>query len=169
MDSAGQIAIQQRHRASLLRPSHATIACPNCGIFQTVEVEYDGGQGYASLPVTPCSVCHQDLCSFCDQAKCECGQIVCLDCTVIVRDGTPSGLRLCKPCAHQTDPLCPACGEFARMMPRQNSEQQWFECAACGAAMDADEIDAAQQVPVRRRQPGIAQEQAPGRVFPEVA
>ena len=97
MDSAGQIAIQQRHRASLHRPSHATIACPNCGIFQPVEVDYDGGQGYASQPVTPCSVCHQGLCSFCDQAKCDCGQIVCLDCTIIVPDGTPSGLRLCKP------------------------------------------------------------------------
>jgi len=32
------------------------------------------------------------------------------------------------------------------MMWRENSEQQWFECTACGAAMDGDEIDAAQQV-----------------------
>ena len=112
---------------------------------------------FASLPVTPCSVCHQHLCSFCDQAKCECGQLVCLACTVIVPDGTPSGLRLCKPCAHAADPLCPFCGEFARMMPRQNSEPQWFECTAYGAAMDADEIAAAQQVPAPRRQPGIAQ------------
>src|SRR4051794_6091382 len=37
-------------------------------------------------------------------------------------------------CALQSDPLCPACGEFVRMLPRQNSEQQWFECMACGAA-----------------------------------
>jgi hypothetical protein len=53
------------------------------------------------------------------------------------------------------------------MLPRQNSEQQWFECTACGAAMDEDDIAAAQQVPAPRRQPGIAQ--APGGVFPEVA
>jgi hypothetical protein len=33
------------------------------------------------------------------------------------------------------------------MMSRENSEQQWFECTACGAAMDGDEMDAAQQVP----------------------
>src|ERR1035438_5168661 len=97
MDSARQIAIPQRHRASLHCPPHATIACPNCGIIQAVEVEYDGGQGYPSLPVTPCSVCHQDLCPFCDQAKCECGQIVCLDCTVIVPDGTPSWLGYQQP------------------------------------------------------------------------
>jgi hypothetical protein len=161
--------INERHRASLHRPSHATIACPNCGIYQPVEVDYDGGQGYASLPVTPCSVCRQDLCCFCDQAKCECGQIVCPDCTVTVPDGTPSGLRLCKPCAQQADPLCPTCGEFARMMPRENSEQRWYECSACGAAMDEDEIDAAQKVPPLRQQPGIAHEQAPGGVLPEVA
>ena len=61
--------INERHRASLHRPSHATIACPNCGIYQPVEVDYDGGQGYASLPVTPCSVCRQDLCCFCDQVS----------------------------------------------------------------------------------------------------
>jgi hypothetical protein len=54
------------------------------------------------------------------------------------------------------------------MMSRENSEQQWFECTACGAAMDGDEIDAAQQVPARR-QPGIAREQSQGPVFPEVA
>ena len=34
--------INERHRASLHRPSHATIACPNCGIYQPVEVDYDG-------------------------------------------------------------------------------------------------------------------------------
>ena len=33
------------------------------------------------------------------------------------------------------------------MMWRENSEQQWFECTAWGAAMDGDEIDAAQQGP----------------------
>lgn len=45
----------------------------------------------------------------------------------------------------------PRVGEFARMMPRQNFEQQWLECAACGAAMGEDEIEAAQQVPARRK------------------
>ena len=149
------------------RRSHDTIACPGCGIYQPVEVDYDGGQGYASLPITPCYVCHQDLCSFCDQAKCECGQIVCRDCTITVPDGTSSGLMLCKPCAHQADPLCPACGEFARTAPGQNSEQEWFECTACGAAMDENEIAGAQQVPALRHQPGIAP--APGGVFPEAA
>jgi hypothetical protein len=87
------------YRVSPHRPSHATIACPNCGIYQAVEVDCDGGQRYASLPVTPCSVCCQDLCCFCDQAQWECGQTVCLHCTVTVPDGTPSGLRLCQPCA----------------------------------------------------------------------
>ena len=168
MNSAGPTAIHERHRAGGRRPSTATIACPNGGIYQPVEVEYDGDQGYAALPVTPCSVCHQDLCCFCDQACCECGLTVCLHCIVTVPDGTSAGLRLCKPCAQQTDPRCPACGEFARMMSRENSEQQWFECTACGAAMDGDEIDAAQQLPARR-QPGIAREQSQGPVFPEVA
>ena len=164
MDSAEDIEMDV---LTVHRCSHDTIACPNCGIYQPVEVEYDGGQGHASLPVTPCSVCHQDLCPFCDQDKCECGQIVCRDCTITVPDGTSSGLMLCKPCAHQADPLCPACGEFARMIPRENSEQQWFECTACGAAMDEDEIAATQQVPASRCQPGIAP--ASTKVFPEVA
>ena len=62
MNSAGPTAIHERHRASGRRPLTATIACPNCGIYQPVEVDYDGDQGYAALPVTPCSVCHQDLC-----------------------------------------------------------------------------------------------------------
>jgi hypothetical protein len=39
---------------------------------------------------------------------------------------------------------CPACGVFAHMIPCENSEQQWFQCAACGAAMDGDEIDSVQ-------------------------
>ena len=147
MNSAGPTAIHERHRAGGRRPSTATIACPNGGIYQPVEVEYDGDQGYAAPPVTPCSVCHQDLCCFCDQASCECGRTVCLNCIVTVSDATPAGLRLCKPCAQPTAPRCLACGEFARMMWRENSEQQWFECTACGAAMDGDEIDAAQQVP----------------------
>ena len=147
--------------------AYDTIGCPNCGIYRSVEIEYEDGQGCAWLPVTPCSVCHQNLCAFCEQARCECGQTVCLDCTVTVPDGTPSGLRLCKPCAHQADPLCPACGEFARMMPRENSEHEWFECTSCGAAMDEDEIAAAQQVPAPRRQPGIAPTSE--EVFPEVA
>ena len=164
MDSAEDIDMDGH---SVHGRSHDTICCPNCGIYQTIEVEYDEGQGYASLPVTACHVCHQDLCSFCDQHQCECGQIVCLPCSVTVPDGTAFGLRLCKPCAHECDPLCPACGEFARMVPRQNSEQQWFECTACGAAMDGDEIAAAQQLPAPRRQPGIAQTTA--EVFPEVA
>jgi hypothetical protein len=115
MNSAGPTAIHERHRASGRRPSTATIACPNCGIHQPVEVEYDGDQGYGALPVTPCSVCHQDLCCFCDQASCECGLTVCLHCIVTVPDGTSAGLRLCKPCAQQTDPRCLACGEFARI------------------------------------------------------
>jgi len=49
MNSAGPTAIHERHRASGRRPSTATIACPNCGIHQPVEVEYDGDQGYAAL------------------------------------------------------------------------------------------------------------------------
>src|ERR1017187_8043692 len=85
MNSAGPTAIHERHRASGRRPLTATIACPNCGIYQPVEVDYDGDQGYAALPVTPCSVCHQDLCCFCDQASCECGLTVCLNCIVTVQ------------------------------------------------------------------------------------
>jgi hypothetical protein len=150
-------------------PSQITIDCPTCGIYQSVEVEYDGGQGYAKVATTPCRVCPCELCCFCDQHRCECGRLVCLNCTVTVPDGTPSGLRLCKPCARQSDPLCPACGEFARMIPRQDSDQQWFECSECEAAMDGDEIDAAQQVPVPRRQPGLARELSPNGTFPEVA
>ena len=166
MDLAGPL---EANRASVRRPSHTTIACPNCGIYQPVEVDYDGDHGCAILPVTPCSVCHRDLCGFCDQAQCECGQIVCLQCTLTVPDGTPSGLTLCKPCAHSSDPLCPACGEFAPMLPRQNSQQQWFECSGCGAAMEGDEIDTIQPVAPLRRQPGIAPEQGRGGTFPEVA
>ena len=105
------------------QPSHQTIACPTCGIYQAVEVDYDGGQGHASVPVTPCSVCHQNLCAFCDQLRCQCGQIVCPNCIVTVPDGTPAGLKLCQPCARQSDPLCPACGEFAPMIPRENLER----------------------------------------------
>ena len=151
------------------QPSHQTIACPTCGIYQAVEVDYDDGQGYASVPVTPCSVCHQNLCAFCDQLRCECGQIVCPNCIVTVPDGTPAGLKLCQPCARQSDPLCPACGEFAPMIPRENLEQRWFECSPCGSAMDEDEIAAAQQMPVPRRQPETAQESTQGGTFPEVA
>jgi hypothetical protein len=169
MHPTGPIESEECYGAGRDRRSHITIACTNCDIYQTVEVEYDGGQGYATLPITPCSVCHQDLCPFCDQIRCECGQIVCLHCSVTVPDGTPSGLKLCKPCAHQADPLCPACGEFARMMPRQDYEQQWFECTACGAAMDEDEIAAAQQVPTPRQQPGIERKHSTGGTFPEVA
>ena len=169
MHPTGPIESEECHGAGGHRRSHITIACTNCEVYQTVEVEYDGGQGYATLPITPCSVCHQDLCPFCDQIRCECGQIVCLHCSVTVPDGTPSGLKLCKPCAHQADPLCPACGEFARMMPRQDYEQQWFECTACCAAMDEDEIAAAQQVPTPRQQPGIERKHSTGGTFPEVA
>jgi hypothetical protein len=79
MNSAEDIEIDLR---SVHTRSHDTIACPNCGIYQTVGVDYDRGQGYAALSVIPCSVWHQDLWSFCDQDKCECGQIVCRDCTV---------------------------------------------------------------------------------------
>ena len=110
--------------ASSRRPSHATIACPTCGVYQPVEIDYEGHQGCAALPAAPCPVCHRDLCCFCDQVECECGKVVCLDCTAIVPDGTPSGLRLCKPCA-QGDPLCPACAQFACMIPRENSGTRW--------------------------------------------
>jgi hypothetical protein len=64
---------------------------------QPVEVEYDGDQGYAALPVTLCSVCHQDLCCFCDQASYECGLAVCFNCVVTVSDATPSGSGFAKP------------------------------------------------------------------------
>ena len=154
--------------ASSRRPSHATIACPTCGVYQPVEIDYEGHQGCAALPAAPCPVCHRDLCCFCDQVECECGKVVCLDCTAVVPDGTPSGLRLCKPCA-QADPLCPACAQFACMIPRENSEQQWFECSACGAAMDGDEIDSVQPATAARRQPGVACEQERGGMHPEAA
>ena len=150
------------------RTSHVNIACPNCGVYQAVEIDEDGNQGCATLPATPCRVCHQDLCCFCDQFQCGCGKIVCLDCTATVPDGTPSGLQLCRPCA-EADALCPACGEFARMTPHQNSEQQWFECSACGAAMAEDEIDSVQTTTVPRRQPAIADEQERGGMCPEAA
>jgi hypothetical protein len=52
---------------------------------------------------------------------------------------------------------------------RQDSEQQRFECTACGAAMDEDEIDAAQQVPAPRQQPGIERKHSRGETFTEVA
>ena len=42
------------------------------------------------------------------------------------------------------------------MIPRENSEQQWFECSACGAAMDGDEIDSVQPATAARRQFGHA-------------
>ena len=48
MNSAGPTAIHERHRAGGRRPSTAAIACPNGGIYQSVEVEYDGDQGYAA-------------------------------------------------------------------------------------------------------------------------
>jgi Zn ribbon nucleic-acid-binding protein len=103
------------------------------------------------------------------QLHCECGATVSFDCSVTMPDGTPSGLRLCKPCTHSADPLCPACGEFARMRPCQNSHQQWFECTACGAAMDEDEIDSAQRTRVARPQPGIATAHVHDGIRPEVA
>lgn len=133
---------------SPLRPGrfHDTVACPSCGIYQSVEIDYEDGQGCATVLLTPCGACHHNLCCFCDQLRCECGQIVCPNCAVTVPDGTPSGLKLCKPCARASDPLCPTCGEFARMLPRQNMEQQWFECLECGAAMDEDEVAAAQML-----------------------
>ena len=53
MDSAEYIEIDLR---SVHRRSHDTIACPNCGLYQTVEVEYDGGQGYAFFVVPFCGV-----------------------------------------------------------------------------------------------------------------
>jgi hypothetical protein len=169
MDLTGQFESEECHGAGGHRRSHITIACTNCDTYQAVEVEYDGGQGYAALPFTPCSICRRELCSFCDQIRCECGQIVCLSCSVTVPDGTPSGLRLCKLCAPQADPLCPVCGDFAPMIPRQDPVQQWFECTACGAAMDGDEIDAAQQVPAPRQQPGIERTHSHSGTFPEVA
>jgi hypothetical protein len=55
------------------------------------------------------------------------------------------------------------------MIPQQNFEQQWFECSACGAAMDGDEIDSVQPADAARRQPGIASEQERGGMFPEAA
>jgi hypothetical protein len=55
------------------------------------------------------------------------------------------------------------------MMPRQDYEQQWFECTACGGAMDEDEIAAAQQVPAPRQQPGIERKHSTGGTFSEVA
>ena len=48
------------------------------------------------------------------------------------------------------------------MIPRQNMQQRWFECSACGAAMEEDETAAAQQTPAPRQQPDIAREQSCG-------
>ena len=156
------------NRASVPR-SHFTIACPNCGIYQPLEADYDGGPECAILAITPCGVCQRELCIFCEQAKCECGTVVCGECTVNVPDGPCSQITLCKTCANSSDPLCPTCGAFARMMQRHDSQQQWFECSACGAAMEADEIEAVQPFPARRREMAIAREQQRGRTFPEVA
>jgi hypothetical protein len=166
MNSSGEL---EATGTSAHRASHATVACPTCGTYQSVEIDYDHGQGCALVPVMPCSVCYRDLCCFCEQIICECGQNVCLQCTVVVADGTPDGLRLCQPCAQQSDPLCSNCGEFARMIPCENSEQRWFECSACGAAIAEDEIDSVQPTTAPRRQPGIAHEQERGGMCPEVA
>jgi hypothetical protein len=53
------------------------------------------------------------------------------------------------------------------MIPCENSEQQWFECSACGAAMDGDEIDSIQPSTTARRQPGTAREPERGVMYPE--
>jgi hypothetical protein len=87
---------REANRSGAHRASHATVACSTCGVYQSVEVDYDDGQ------------------------------------------------------VQQSDPLCSQCGEFGRMIPCQNSQQRWFEGSACGAAMDGDEIDAAQSVPLIR-------------------
>ena len=71
------------------RTSHVNIACPNCGVYQAVEIDDDGDQGCATLPATPCNVCHRDLCGFCDQFQCGCGKVVRLDCTATVPDADP--------------------------------------------------------------------------------
>src|SRR5205814_10353624 len=76
MDLTGQFESEECHGAGGHRRSHITIACTHCDTYQAVEVDYDGGQGYAALPFTPCSICRRELCSFCDQTRCECGQIV---------------------------------------------------------------------------------------------
>ena len=96
MNSAGWMESEENAAPG---PSQVTLCCSACDTYQLVEVDYDSGQGCASLTVRSCSSCQQDLCPFCTQLWCECGQIVCQDCSVTVSDGTPSGLTLCKACA----------------------------------------------------------------------
>jgi hypothetical protein len=55
------------------------------------------------------------------------------------------------------------------MRPCENSQQQWFECTACGAAMDEDEVAAAQHVPAPRQQPEIEREGRSQRRFSDLA
>jgi len=57
----GRIATIECHGVGGRRPSHTTIACTNCDIYQTVEVHHDDGRGHAILQSTPCSVCRQGL------------------------------------------------------------------------------------------------------------
>jgi hypothetical protein len=76
--------------AAHARPSHATIAGSTCGVYQPVEIDYADSHGCAALPVRPCSVCHLDLGCFGAQFQCECGKIVCPDCTATVPDPPPS-------------------------------------------------------------------------------
>jgi hypothetical protein len=55
------------------------------------------------------------------------------------------------------------------MITCEDAAQQWFECNACGAAMDENAIAAAQQLAIPRQQPGIERQHSCCGTVPEVA
>ena len=60
-------------------------------------------------------------------------------------------------------------GSRAPMRPCGDAHEQWFESAACGAAMYEADIKPAQQASVPRREPGITTKHEPQGMRPDVA
>src|SRR5436190_1571236 len=99
------------------------ITCENCQTyFASVEVEFDGAQGYAALEVTPCAVpdCGALLCKCCPTVHTACcGQTICAEHAIAVTSTAPDGSTC-------IDQFCPAC--YAEMLA---SEAQPACCPVC--------------------------------------
>lgn len=144
--------------------------CPNCQtFFASVEVEYDGHEGYAVLEVTPCTECGVALCRCCSQVHADCcGQIICSEHAIAVTsEGSPRIDRFCPTCyaamlaeeaeAERFAARCPECagtdlrgvrydfGTDPETGYREAGER--FACRTCGATGDVSEVIAAPEMP----------------------
>lgn len=166
-----------------MRTQYGQTECSTCQTsFEGLPVEHDGDRIFAILETTACPVCFVQLCPCCNATHCQdCGAFVCSSHIVIIPDGTPKPLELCPACAAEAlqqelelepvpdlIPSCPQChGQDVDIRGYHFgvSEQtgyvdagERFECRACGATDDVEELE---QLPERpaRLEPGTETQQ----------